>query len=76
MGLCSDLKHPRQRSVTPLEFLLEMATLFDGATMDLETITHAYLRVRYGELPETSQDVQKVVTAWDRVKALGKKAKD
>lgn len=75
MGLCSDLKHPRQGAVTPLEFLPEMAILFDGATSDLEAITHAYLRVRYGELPETSQEVQKVVTAWERVKTLGKKSR-
>jgi hypothetical protein len=75
MELCDSLNRPRQRAVTPLEFLPEMSRLFEGTSADLETITHAYLRVRYGQLPETSQEVHNVVTAWERVKQLGKQLK-
>ena len=72
MTLCTRLKHPRPGAVTPLEFLPEMVTLFPEHSADLDTITQAYLRVRYGEKPETSQEVQSVVEAWERIKARDK----
>jgi hypothetical protein len=75
MSLCNNLDHPRQGAVTPLEFLPEMAALLIGAEAELQTITYAYLRVRYGELPETSQEIQNVLAAWEKVKEAGKKAK-
>ena len=35
-------------------------------------ITQAYLRVRYGELPETRQEVLDVEEAWKQVQNVGK----
>jgi hypothetical protein len=39
---------------------------------DLAAITYAYLRVRYGELSETLQEVEAVEAAWKRIAAEGK----
>jgi hypothetical protein len=72
MALCTRLKHPRHGAVTPLEFLPEMTILFPDHAADLDTITQAYLRVRYGEKPETSQEVKSVVEAWEKIKTSGK----
>jgi hypothetical protein len=72
MDLTTTLGQPRSPSQTPLEFLPEMEKLFPSHSEELAQITGAYQKVRYGELPETAQDVEVVVSAWERVKAEGK----
>jgi hypothetical protein len=62
----------RPASRTPLEFLPNLQALFPSMTVELDTITQAYLRVRYGELPETVEEVQMVEHAWGRVFAESK----
>jgi hypothetical protein len=67
MDLCSELEQPRPKPVTPLEFLPAAEEVFPSLDSDLEAITKSYLRVRYGELPETHQEVEMVESAWQRV---------
>ena len=67
MDLCSELGQPRPKPVTPLEFLPAAEEVFPRLDSDLEAITKSYLRVRYGELPETHQEVEMVESAWQRV---------
>ncbi len=67
MDRCAALQHPRPGSTTPLEFLPDLYRLFPGRDGDLETITRAYVRIRYGEYPETSQEVDQVELAWKRI---------
>jgi hypothetical protein len=38
---------------------------------ELAQVTHAYLKVRYGELPETHAEVEAVERAWRKVQAEG-----
>ena len=71
MDLSAKLNQPRPPSKTPLEFLPELEGIFPTLSMELGTITNAYLRVRYGELPETHQEVEIVETAWKRVRSYG-----
>ncbi len=68
MDLSKELGNPRPAAVTPLEFLPVIQDLLQEPAHDLDTITQAYLRVRYGVLPETIQEIQAVETAWVRVK--------
>ncbi len=75
MDLCEACGHPRPAARTPLEFVPELEELFPDAAGDLATITQAYLKVRYGELPETSQDVEVVATAWEHVQAVNAQRK-
>ena len=72
MGLCEQMGKPRPRSLTPNEFLDRMYKLFPENGIDLEIITAAYIKVRYGELPETSKDVTEVFESWDRINHYGK----
>lgn len=72
MDLSAKLDQPRPSSKTPLEFLPNLEGIFPTLLIELETITNAYLRVRYGELPETHQEVAEVESAWKRVRSLGK----
>ena len=72
LGLCARLGKPRHASATPLEYLPLIQPLFSGEESTLETITQAYLKVRYGELPETYEEVQAVLLGWDRLQVQGK----
>ncbi len=67
MGLCRKLGHERPSAITPLEFLPELESLFPGEESGLTTITHAYIRVRYGQYPETMQEVKAVLDTWERI---------
>jgi len=72
MELCATRDLPRQPACTPLEFLPEMVEVFPDGGVDLALITHAYIRVRYGEYPESREEVEAVEAAWQRVSELAK----
>jgi hypothetical protein len=67
LDLCETHHLPRPLAHTPLEFLPEMIKLFPGSADDLSVITQAYVRVRYGEYPESREEVEAVEAAWRRV---------
>jgi hypothetical protein len=69
MALSSRQGTARPRATTPKEFLPTLEETFPQNHDDLRTITDAYLRVRYGELPETQQEIDLVEGAWDRIRA-------
>lgn len=71
MDLSAQLNQPRPAARTPLEFLPTLKVLFPGLNAELETITDAYLRVRYGDLPETDEEVKSVEAAWRLVSHTG-----
>jgi len=71
LALSARLDLPRPAARTPLEFLPSLQALFPGLNGELATITNAYLLVRYGELPETPQELQEVETAWQLISASG-----
>jgi hypothetical protein len=71
LDLSKDLGALRPASKTPLEFLNVLEMVFPGLSEDLRIITDAYIRVRYGEYPETQQQVDAVEKAWLRVRAFG-----
>jgi hypothetical protein len=71
LALSAKLDLPRPAARTPLEFLPSLQGLFPGLKGELSTITSAYLLVRYGELPETPEELQEVETAWHLVSASG-----
>ena len=71
MDLSAKLGHPRPLSSTPLEFIPSLEKLLPDSKRELDVITQAYLRVRYGEFPETNQEVEIVETAWNHVRSHG-----
>ena len=71
MEMSERLGDPRPVAQTPLEFLPTLEHTFPGREIDLEDITRAYLKVRYGELPETRQEVDQVEESWERVRVQG-----
>ncbi len=72
LGLNARLDNPRLASRTPLEFLPEMEHVFPTLTNELTTITETYLLVRYGEVPKSAAELDRVETAWKRISTAGK----
>jgi hypothetical protein len=75
MDLSDELNCPRLASTTPYEFLPELGELFTTQTEDLRLITEAYVRVRYGEIPESKAEIELVESAWQRVLEEGQRLK-
>lgn len=72
MLLSQKLGAPRPASLTPLEFLPRLEDLFPAEADGLRLITGAYMSVRYGEYPETRQEVDRVQAAWNQVRSRGR----
>jgi Domain of unknown function (DUF4129) len=72
LEMSAQLDHPRPASRTPLEFMPQLEGLFPALTQEVRTITDAYLLVRYGEAPETPDELSRVESAWKLVSDEGK----
>lgn len=71
LDLADRLEYPRRLQQTPLEYLPELQNAFPGSRQELAIITQAYLRIRYGELPETLAEVNSIESAWKQVQFEG-----
>jgi hypothetical protein len=71
LKLSARMDTPRPKSSTPLEFLTKLERLFPSRTVELDMITQAYVRVRYGEIPESGAVVEAVERAWKDVSKEG-----
>jgi hypothetical protein len=69
LDVSNELGSPRPASRTPLEFLPVLGRLFPSLGSELATITHTYVRVRYGQLPETHEELEAVESAWQRIRS-------
>ena len=75
LALCSELGKPRPAYKTPNEFQFEIEELFTSLPNDVNTITRAYVHVRYGEIPETKEELLAVEDAWQRIEEAGQRLK-
>ena len=69
MDYCAKLDNPRLPAFTPLEFLPELSKLFPEHVAEVTMLTDVYQRVRYGEVPESLEELQTIIAAWNTVKA-------
>jgi hypothetical protein len=72
MELCASLGHPRNVAATPLEFLPELHLLFPTLQPESAMITEAYNHVRYGQYPESQQEVEQIEAAWRKLAIAGR----
>lgn len=59
---------PRAQSQTPLEYQKALSQKLPGKGPELQLITGAYVRARYGRNPETSEEFEAARAAWRKVK--------
>lgn len=63
----ADDGHPRDPSQTPFEYLPALFEVWPEGVEDVRLITNAYVRVRYGEAPETAEELEEIRQAWRRL---------
>lgn len=56
--------YPRLEAETPYEFLKTLAKTWPNNRQETQLITTAFVKIRYGELPETEQELQTIKSAW------------
>ena len=59
--------HPRAPTETPFEYLTTLKNVWPERTDEATLITGAYVNVRYGELPETKEELEEIRAAWERL---------
>jgi hypothetical protein len=62
--------YPRAEAETPFEYLATLAKAWPENQADARLITEAYVNVRYGELPETSEELEAIRQAWKRLESI------
>jgi hypothetical protein len=67
----ASLEYPRMVAQTPLEYLHTLKRCYPSLEREVSVITHAYMRVRYGELPEQKAEIEAVEGAWTRIEIFG-----
>ena len=63
----SEFGRPRDASETPYEYLKTLFELWLERQGEVQLITRAYVKVRYGEFPETREEFEAIKAAWERV---------
>lgn len=69
-SLAGSSGYPRLESETPYEYLKTLKEAWPENTADTRLITESYNRVRYGEIPETQEELNNIEAAWKRVEAI------
>ncbi|MBT4003706.1 MAG: DUF4129 domain-containing protein, partial [Chloroflexi bacterium] len=72
LNLCIDLDIPRKKAQTPLEFIVVAQEKLSTLNPEMVTITNAYMKVRYGGMPEEDSDIQDVEIAWKTIQEEAK----
>jgi hypothetical protein len=62
--------YPRGPAETPYEYLNTLYSVWPDNHSDTTLITEAYIRVRYGEIPETEKELQEIKSSWQQLSAI------
>jgi hypothetical protein len=68
MEYCGKLDNPRLPAFTPHEFLPQLISLFPDHTAQVTMLTNVYQQVRYGEIPESLDEMQQIMVSWNQIK--------
>jgi hypothetical protein len=61
--------YPRPEFQTPYEYLPALAEVWPGNTVASRLITNAFVKVRYGEVPESREELEAIRAAWRQLEA-------
>ncbi len=59
--------YPRLEAETPYEYLPTVSRVWPNHAPEVRQITEAFIRVRYGEVPETREELAAIHEAWRRL---------
>ena len=62
--------YPRSPAETPYEYLDTLNSVWPDNQPESTLITEAYIRVRYGEIPETENELRDIKSAWQQLSTI------
>ncbi len=62
--------YPRAAAETPYEYLTTLTTAWPDNVAETTLITQAYVKIRYGELPESPAELAEIQAAWKRLERV------
>lgn len=68
--------YPRLGTETPYEYLPTLTKVWPTQAGNTKLITEAFIRVRYGEVPETSDELEVIQEAWRQLEATEPNRRD
>jgi hypothetical protein len=69
-ALAASYGYARASAQTPYEYRQRLGELWPQGRAESDLITQAFVRVRYGELPESNEELQELHRAWERLRRL------
>ncbi|MBN1967079.1 MAG: DUF4129 domain-containing protein, partial [Anaerolineae bacterium] len=69
-ALAAQRGFPRAPSETPYEYRDALDEAYAGSHTEVALVTEAYVRVHYGEAPESQEALQQVIDAWQHLKRV------
>jgi len=67
--LATEQGFPRPPAATPYEYLPSLRRAFPQHGRELATITEAYVRVHYGEVPASNEELAQIRGCWEQIRA-------
>ncbi|HSJ58807.1 MAG TPA: DUF4129 domain-containing protein [Anaerolineae bacterium] len=71
LRLATDAGYPRATSETPYEYLDTLRRALPENEADAHTITEAYVNARYGQVPDTREELERIRACWQRIRSEG-----
>jgi hypothetical protein len=71
LRLAADAGYPRATSETPYEYLDTLRRALPENEADAHTITEAYVNARYGQVPDTRAELERIRACWQRIRSEG-----
>jgi len=68
--------YPRLEAETPYEYLPTLARVWPDGASETRLITEAFIRVRYGEAPESEAELDQLRAAWRRLESAEPQRRD
>ena len=70
VDLATEAGYPRRLAETPYEYRTTLYQAFAGGESAVDAITEAYVRVHYGQVPDTREEMDQIVRYWREVQTL------
>ena len=68
--------YPRLEVETPYEYLPTLSRVWPDHLPEARLITESFIRVRYGEVPESPEELEQIRAAWRRLEATEPRRRD
>jgi hypothetical protein len=67
--MATEAGYPRDKTQTPYEYLATLHKAFPASEAEFTIITEAYVSAHYGQVPDSSEELQRIRDCWERARS-------